>query len=87
MLVIEEAKLPPPKPANSETINKVSKDTPGLRKVAIRMVGISSSRAETIVQFRPPNVPTAKVYGIRTAAPTHSVGPRVSRNFWAGSKP
>ena len=87
MLVIDEAKLPPPTPANSEMINKVSeKETPGLRKIAIRVVGISSSRAETIVQFRPPNLPTEKVYGIRTTAPT-SVGSAVSRNFWAGSKP
>ena len=86
MLVIDEAKFPPPTPANMETISKVSNETPGLRKIAIRMVGISSRRAETIVQFRPPNFPTAKVYGMRTTAPTR-VGNAVSRNFWAGSKP
>ena len=67
MLVIEEAKFPPPTPANMEMISKVSNETPGLRKIAIRIVGISSSRAETIVQFRPPNLPDRE--GVRDAGP------------------
>ena len=86
MLVIDEAKLPPPTPASSETANRVPNDTPGSSTIAIAMVGTSSSSAATMVQFRPPNTPTAKVYGIRSTAPT-SVGSAVSRNFWAGSKP
>jgi hypothetical protein len=86
MLVIEEAKLPPPTPANSDTINSVLNDTPGLSTIAIMIDGTRSSNAATIVQLRPPNFPTANVYGSRSNAPT-SVGAAVSRNFWAGSNP
>ena len=86
MLVIEEAKLPPPTPANRDTSSSVLKETPGSSTTAIMIEGISSSRALTIVQFRPPNMPTAKVYGSRSTAPTR-VGNAVRRNFWAGSKP
>src|SRR5450755_1799153 len=52
----------------------------------MRVVGISKSRALMIVQFRPPKVATANVYGSRRAAPA-SVGSAVSRNFPAGSIP
>ena len=83
MFVIEEAKLPPPTPANMATISSVVNETPGSRKIAIRIVGISSSSALMIVQLRPPNMATAKVYGSRSAAPT-SVGSAVSRNFRPG---
>ena len=86
MLVIEEAKLPPPTPANSETTSSVLNETPGSSTTAISDRRESSSRAATMVQLRPPNLPTAKVYGIRIAAPTR-VGSAVSRNFCAGSKP
>ena len=80
MLVIEEAKLPPPTPANMATISSVLNETPGSRKIAIRVVGMSSSSALITVQLRPPNLATAKVYGSRSTAPT-SVGRAVSRNF------
>ena len=43
MFVIEEAKLPPPTPANMATISSVVNETPGSRKIAIRIVGTSSS--------------------------------------------
>ena len=61
MLVIDEAKFPPPTPANSETTSSVLKETPGSSTIAISTEGMSSSSALTIVQLRPPNVPTAKV--------------------------
>jgi hypothetical protein len=50
------------------------------------MVGMSRSAALTIVQLRPPNLATAKVYGSRTKAPS-AVGRAVSRNLPAGSMP
>ena len=61
ILVIDEAKLPPPTPANSEMTSRVSNSTPGLSTTAIRIEGSNSSRAEAMVQLRPPNKPTAKV--------------------------
>ncbi|MCE3274458.1 MAG: hypothetical protein K0R13_313, partial [Propionibacteriaceae bacterium] len=70
MLVIEEAKLPPPTPAKSDTINSVLNETPGSSTMAIMIDGTSSSSAASIVQLRPPNLPTAKVYGNRSSAPT-----------------
>ena len=36
-------------------------DVPGSMTIAARIVGMSSSAALTIVQFRPPNFATAKV--------------------------
>jgi len=86
IFAIEDAKLPPPTPANIDTISSVVKSTPGFSTIAIMIVGISSSAALITVQFRPPNFATAKVYGSRNSAPTR-VGSAVSRNFWAGSKP
>ena len=61
MLVIDEAKLPPPSPAKHATTMKVVYDVPGCMTNAARIVGMSSSAALTIVQFRPPNFATAKV--------------------------
>ena len=61
MFVIDDAKLPPPTPAIAATIMKVVYDVPGCMTIAARMVGISSRAALTIVQFRPPNLATAKV--------------------------
>ena len=66
MLVIDDAKLPPPTPASAAVIIKVSKEMPGLSRNAAVIVGISRSSALTMVQLRPPNFATAKVYGIRT---------------------
>ncbi len=61
MLVMEEAKLPPPMPASSPTRRKVEKDVPGSMTVNAATVGTSSSPAETIVRLRPPKIATAKV--------------------------
>ena len=62
MLVIDEAKLPPPKPANAATTMNVVYDVPGV-VIAHQSaaVGISSSSALTIVQLRPPNLAGAIV--------------------------
>src|SRR5215217_4142643 len=49
------------------------------------MVGISSSSAETTVQFRPPNFGTAKVYGSRSSEPTR-FGMATSQNSCCGVK-
>ena len=54
--------------------------------IAARIVGISSRAALTIVQLRPPNRATAKVYGSRSTAPT-SVGTDTRKNFPAASIP
>src|SRR5215210_7044111 len=86
MLAIELAKLPPPTPARQDTTSRVVNETPGSSTIAVAMVGISSSAALTIVQLRPPNLATAKVYGSRTKAPS-AVGSVVSRNLPAGSMP
>jgi hypothetical protein len=61
MLAIELAKLPPPTPARQDTTSRVVNETPGSSTTAVAMVGTSSSAALMIVQFRPPNVATAKV--------------------------
>lgn len=62
MLAIEEAKLPPPSPARAATSSIVANDVSGLLTTTESpMVGISSSRAETMVQLRPPNRATMKV--------------------------
>ena len=74
MLVIDEAKLPPPKPANAATTMNVVYDVPGcFIKYSVSTVGMSSSSALTMVQLRPPNLAGAMVYGMRMNAPT-SVG-------------
>src|SRR3954452_10800983 len=84
MFVIDDAKLPPPTPAIAATISSVSYDTPGLTTNAAVMVGMRSNSALTIVQLRPPNFATAKVYGSRNPAPS-AVGSVVSRNFSAAA--
>ena len=61
MLVIDDAKLPPPSPAKHATTMKVVYDVPGCMTIAARIVGMSSSAALTIVQLRPPNFATANV--------------------------
>ena len=74
MLVIDDAKLPPPNPANAATTMNVVYDVSGrFITYSVSTVGISSSSALTIVQLRPPNLAGATVYGIRMNAPT-SVG-------------
>src|SRR6266568_2080606 len=84
MFAIEEAKLPPPTPATAARIIKVVYETPGAISRAAGMVGSSSRAALMMVQFRPPNLATAKVYGSRSTEPS-AVGTAVSRNLPAGS--
>src|SRR2546421_5866054 len=84
MLVIDEAKLPPPTPVIAARIISVVYDTPGLTRIAVGIAGSSSRAALMIVQFRPPKVATAKVYGSRSTEPTNA-GTAVSRNLPAGS--
>src|SRR3989440_5649848 len=84
MLVIDEAKLPPPTPVIAARIISVVYDTPGLTRIAVGIAGSSSRAALMIVQLRPPKVATANVYGSRSTDPT-SAGTAVSRNFPAGS--
>ncbi len=50
MLVMEEAKLPPPIPASRPTRRKVEYDVPGSITQNAATVGTSSRLAETIVQ-------------------------------------
>lgn len=61
ILVIDEAKLPPPTPATAATIMNVVYDVPGSTTTAARIVGISSRPAAMIDQFRPPKTATAIV--------------------------
>ena len=62
MFVIDEAKLPPPKPANAATKSITPNDVSGLLTAHARPVhGITRSSAETTVQLRPPNRGTANV--------------------------
>ena len=61
MLVMEEAKLPPPTPVSKATTMKVVYEVPGSITTQAATVGTSSSAALTIVQFRPPKRATAKV--------------------------
>src|SRR3954451_10161836 len=84
MLVIDEAKLPPPTPATAASTISVEYETPGRIRKAASTAGTSSSDALKMVQWRPPKRATAKLYGIRSAAPTR-VGTAVSRNLPAGS--
>ncbi len=61
MLVIEDAKLPPPTPVSAATSRNVRYEVPGCITYAAASVGASSSSAETTVQFRPPKRATATV--------------------------
>src|SRR5512139_3041068 len=82
MLVMEEAKLPPPKPA----VAARARTTPYEGRVVTAKIrpdtGISSRRALMVVQLRPPNRVTAKVYGSRITAPIR-FGSATSQNFWS----
>ena len=86
MFAIDEEKLPPPKPAVIAATSRSVYETPGSMTTARKIVGMSSKAALTIVQFRPPNLATASVYGMRSAEP-NAAGSAVSRNFPAGSTP
>src|SRR4051794_2682818 len=86
MLVIDEAKLPPPNPARAAMSTNTPNGVPGCRTKAATIVGTSSSRPLTTDQLRPPNRATANVYGTRSTAPT-SVAVDTSRNLPAASTP
>ncbi len=62
MLAIEEAKLPPPKPAVAATASSAANGRWGWATAqASDTQGISRSAAEAVVQLRPPKTGTAKV--------------------------
>src|SRR6478752_4343432 len=86
MLVIDEAKLPPPMPVSAATTRNVVYEVPGSITQKAAQVGTRSDSALTTVQLRPPNSATAKVYGTRTTAPTR-VAVEIRKNFPAGSMP
>src|SRR6185312_15555670 len=71
MLAIDEAKVPPPKPAVAAITTRIANGVPGwLTAHASSRHGISSSAAEMVVQLRPPKSGTANVYGNLRKAPT-----------------
>ncbi len=86
MLVMEEAKLPPPIPVSAATSTNVPYEVPGSITQNAASVGASRPRAVITVQLRPPNRATAKVYGMRTSAPTR-VAVEIRKNFPAASMP
>ena len=66
-----DAKLPPPRPAVAAASAMGQKGVSGrVTRSASAGVGMKSSSALTIVQLRPPNFGTAKVYGKRISEPT-----------------
>src|SRR2546423_864538 len=87
MLAIDDEKLPPPNPAvaaqSTSTHSWVEcaccASHPLGTTIARRSVGMSSRAALTAVHARPPNLGTAKVYGMRSTDPTR-FGTRVRRN-------
>src|SRR3954467_9844654 len=87
MLVIDDAKLPPPKPASAAHTRYGHSGRPGgASSHIVPTVGISSTNAENTVQLRPPKVAVASVYGIRRHAPTSdAVAP--GRNLSPAEKP
>src|SRR3712207_5060799 len=76
------AKFPPPTPAVAATRTMTQNGVCGFcTTTASPAQGTISSSAETIVQFRPPNLGTAKAYGNRRVAPTR-FGTAMSQNSW-----
>src|SRR5919112_736010 len=81
ILAMELAKFPPPKPARAATSSMTPKGVSGLETHSARpMEGIRSSRADTMVQLRPPKRGTMKVYGMRSVAPTR-LGMEISQKI------
>src|SRR3954466_9176787 len=71
MFDIELAKLPPPNPDSAATASMTGNGVCGFEtQNPSAIVGMSSRLAEMIVQLRPPNLGTMKVYGNRSVAPT-----------------
>src|SRR3954470_24921920 len=86
MLAIEEAKLPPPKPAVAAATRNSEYGVPGwVTHQVISATGTSSSAPDTAVQLRPPNRATAAVYGMRMNEPTR-FGTATSQNSWSTEK-
>ena len=84
MLAIELAKLPPPRPAVAAMRQNTQYGVSGrCTAYANPSVGMSSSAALAIVQLRPPNFGTAKVYGSRSSEPTR-LGSATSRKSCCG---
>src|SRR5215207_3787276 len=82
MFAIDEAKLPPPRPAVAAASSRAQYAVDGSETShASSSVGINSSSALTTVQVRPPKRAGAKVYGNRAVAPT-SPGIDTSQNSW-----
>lgn len=63
MLVIDDAKLPPPRPVSAAAKrNQPNPNLPGFSiSINTRVVGISRTTAEKIAQLRPPNLAVAVV--------------------------
>ena len=62
--------LPPPRPAAAATNSISQKGVSGfVTKYESASTGMNSTDALKIVQLRPPNVTTAKVYGKRISEP------------------
>jgi hypothetical protein len=62
MLVIDDAKFPPPKPASAAHTRYGHSGRPGWASShMVPTVGISNTNAENTVQLRPPNVAVASV--------------------------
>src|SRR4051812_15632961 len=86
MFAIELAKFPPPKPDSAATTSMTQNGVCGFETQKPRaMAGIRSRLAEMIVQFRPPNLGTMKVYGNRRVAPTR-LGIEISQKICEVSK-
>src|SRR3954449_9922156 len=78
-----EAKLPPPSPAVAATSSIIQNGVSGwVTKYASANVGMNRTAALKIVQLRPPNFVTAKVYGNRISEPI-SPGTAISWNNWS----
>ena len=70
MFAMLDAKLPPPRPAVAAASAISQNGVAGfVTSNASNVVGMNSSSALTIVQLRPPNFGTAKVYGKRISEP------------------
>src|SRR5262249_34744317 len=87
MLVIDDAKLPPPNPVSAAHTRYGHSGRPGLASsTTVPTPGSSRTNAENMVQLRPPKVAVASVYGMRRHAPTsEAVAP--NRNLSAAEKP
>ena len=87
MLVMDDAKLAPPSPAIAPTTRYIQSGWPGFAMIhSIPTAGMSRTKAENMVQLRPPKVAVASVYGMRRKAPV-SVTTAETRNLSGASSP